>query len=135
MEKEMSDYIKYEVKVYANGDKSWCLNGELHRIDGPAWECASGYKSWYKNGKLHRIDGPAVEYPNDCKAWYKNGEYHREDGPAIEYANGDKYWYLNGIECTEANFNKEIAKHSKSPCEGKIVKIDGKKYTLTSLTE
>ena len=45
------------------------------------------------------------------------------------YKNG-KYWFINGIEYTEADFKKEIA---KSPCEGKIVEIDGKKYTLTSV--
>ena len=89
MEKEMSDYIKYEVRVYTNGDKFW----------------------------------------------YKNGQLHREDGPALEYASGGKYWCLNGKSYAEADFNKEIAKKSKNPCEGKIVEIDGKKYTLTSLTE
>jgi len=49
-----------------------------------------------------------------------------------EYSIGYKEWYLNDKEYTEADFKKEI---SKSPCEGKIVEIDGKKYTLTSLTE
>jgi len=39
---------------------------------------------------------------------------------------------LNGKNYTKADFNKEI---SKSPCEGKIVEIDGKKYTLTSLSK
>ena len=131
----MSDYIKYEVKVYANGDKSWCLNGELHRIDGPAIEFASGDKIWYKNGKYHREDGPALEYTDGSKIWYKNGEYHREDGPAIEYTNGNKEWHINGQNYTEADFNKEIAKKSKAPCEGKIVEIDGKKYTLTSVNQ
>ena len=28
--------IEYTVKVYANGDKSWYLNGKRHREDGPA---------------------------------------------------------------------------------------------------
>ena len=31
----MSDYIKYEVRVYKNGDKYWFLNGKYHREDGP----------------------------------------------------------------------------------------------------
>ena len=35
--------------------------GQLHRIDGPAVEYADGSKSWYINGKFHRIDGPAIE--------------------------------------------------------------------------
>jgi len=37
---------------------------------------------------------------------------------------------LNDKIYTEAQFNGEIAKKSKSPCEGKIVEIDGKKYKL-----
>ena len=131
----MSDYIKYEVKVYKNGDKFWYLNGELHRIDVPAVEYANGDKFWYKNGKCHREDGPAKEYSNGTKYWYKEGRYHREDGPAVEFANGGKYWWLNGKNYSDKEFKKERAKHSKSPCEGKIVEIDGRKYTLTSVTE
>jgi len=107
----MSDYIKYEVRVYKDGDKAWYLNGKYHRIDGPAMECADGNKYWYKEGR-----------------------YHREDGPAVEYADGDKYWWLNGKNYSEEEFNKKISKNSKSPCEGKIVEIDGKKYSLTSVT-
>ena len=42
--------IEYKVKVYANGIKSWYLNGECHREDGPAVEYADGDKSWYLNG-------------------------------------------------------------------------------------
>ena len=43
--------IEYTVKVYPSGDKSWWLNGKLHREDGPAYEEANGYKSWWLNGK------------------------------------------------------------------------------------
>lgn len=38
----------YQVKV-EGGDKSWYLNGKLHREDGPAVEGANGYKAWYVN--------------------------------------------------------------------------------------
>ena len=41
----------YKVDVYDNGSKSWYLNGERHREDGPAIEDADGYKAWYLNGK------------------------------------------------------------------------------------
>ena len=54
--------IEYTVKVYPNGDKSWCLNDKLHREDGPAMRVANGDKFWYLNDKLHREDGPAIEY-------------------------------------------------------------------------
>ena len=30
--------IEYTVKVWGNGNKSWYLNGKLHREDGPAYE-------------------------------------------------------------------------------------------------
>jgi hypothetical protein len=43
--------IEYTVKVYDSGSKSWWLNDELHREDGPAVEDANGYKAWYLNGK------------------------------------------------------------------------------------
>ena len=105
----MTNYIKYEVKVYTSGDKYWRLNGKFHREDGPAVECSDGEKSWYLNGKLHREDGPAIEWANGEKSWWLNNKLHREDGPAIEYADGDKYWYLNGEGLTEEEFNERMA--------------------------
>jgi len=57
---------------------------------------AHGNKSWYLNGDLHRTDGPAVELAGGDKRWYLNGKLHRTDGPAVELAGGDKYWWLNG---------------------------------------
>ena len=42
--------IEYTVKVSKNGNKSWYLNDQLHREDGPAAEYASGNKEWYLNG-------------------------------------------------------------------------------------
>jgi hypothetical protein len=84
-ERTMS-YITYKVKVDFEGNKSWFLDDELHREDGPAIEDANGYKAWYLMGKLHR-----------------------EDGPAIEYSNGDKAWSLNGKFLTEEQFNERMA--------------------------
>ena len=98
--------IEYTVKV-DNGDKSWYLNGELHREDGPAIEFSNGNKLWYLNGKLHREDGPAVEWSSGDKHWYLNGKLHREDGPAISRRNGGKEWYLNGQGCSEETFLKK----------------------------
>ena len=91
-----------------DGNKHWLLNGELHREDGPAVECANGDKCWYLNDKLHREDGPAVEYPNGSKHWYLNGELHREDGPAVEWASGYKEWYVNGKEIEVPNNDNDI---------------------------
>jgi hypothetical protein len=81
----MTNYIKYEVRVYPSGDKYWHLNG-----------------------KSHREDGPAVEYSDGGESWYINNKLHREDGPAIEWANGDTYWYLNGQRLTEEEFNERM---------------------------
>ena len=50
-----------------------CMNGVLHRHDGPAIIYSDGSKVWYKNDKLHRDDGPAVIYSDGSKTWYKNG--------------------------------------------------------------
>jgi len=96
--------IKYTVKVYATGGKSWYLNGDLHREDGPA-----------------------VEYPSGTKEWYLNGKLHREDGPAIEYADGEKYWCLNDKLLTEQEHKKAT---TKATCANKEVEIDGVVYTL-----
>jgi hypothetical protein len=53
-------------------------------------------KKWRLNGEYHRVDGPAVVFTSGEKIWYKHGECHREDGPAYEGENGDKDWYLDG---------------------------------------
>jgi hypothetical protein len=81
----MTNYIKYEVRVYGVGTKYWYLNDELHREDGPAIEDAEG-----------------------TKFWYFNGQRHREDGPAIDCSDGSKYWYLNDKSLTEEEFNKRM---------------------------
>jgi hypothetical protein len=99
--------IEYTVKVFEGGTKQWCLNG-----------------------KLHREDGPAVDYAGGDKSWYLNGERHREDGPAIEYDNGNKEWYLNGEQLTEKEFNARM----NLPCPGKTVEIDGVKYKLVEVS-
>ena len=104
----MTNYIKYEVKVYADGNKAWYLNGRLHREDGPAVEDSDGTKVWYLNGKRHREDGPAIEYAVGGKYWYLNGKLHREDGPAVEYSNGTKCWFLNDRCLTQEEFNERM---------------------------
>ena len=34
-----------------NGDKVWLVNGQVHRIDGPAVDCSNGTKFWYIDDK------------------------------------------------------------------------------------
>ena len=97
----------YTVKVSDNGDKSWWLDGKLHRIDGPAVEWFDGTKYWYLDDKCHRVDGPAVEY-----------------------ANGTKSWYLDGECLTQAQWLEAVK--PKPSCVGKIVEVDGVKYKLVA---
>jgi hypothetical protein len=68
--KDSSSESQPECQVSPNGDKRWYLNGELHRVDGPAIERADGTKEWWLNDKRHRVDGPAIEYPDGDKHWY-----------------------------------------------------------------
>ena len=105
MQKEQFIHIdKYGDKFYYS-DRDMAIR---HRKDGPAIEWANGDKSWYLNGKCHREDGPAIEYDDGGKEWFINGKLHREDGPAAEYVNGNKWWYINGKELTEEEFNARM---------------------------
>jgi hypothetical protein len=101
----MTNYIKYEVEVYTNGDKYWRLNGKLHREDGPAVEGSGGSKSWYLNGNLHREDGPAIEYRSGYNVWCLNGkgltkEEHKEAMTPT-------------VEMTMAQINEALGKNVK----------------------
>ena len=118
----------YTVKVHDNGTKHWYLDGNQHRIDGPACEYADGTKYWYLNGKRHRIDGPAIEWSDGSKHWYLDGKRHRIDGPAVEWSDGTKYWYLDDKQLTEAQWLEAVK--PKQSCAGKVVEVDGKKYRL-----
>ena len=116
-------------REWADGLKEWWVNGKLHREDGPAREWADGYKEWWINNQRHREDGPAVERTDGTKSWWINNQRHREDGPAVEYANGTKEWWINDEKLTKGEF----LKRKKTPCDGKVVEIDGKKYKLVSI--
>ena len=98
----------YTVKVHANNDKEWFLDG-----------------------MRHRTDGPAIEFDNGAKRWYLDGKRHRIDGPAIEFADGTKYWYVDGKELTQAQWRKAV-KPKVASCVGKVVEVDGVKYRLVA---
>jgi hypothetical protein len=101
----MTNYIKYEVKVYTNGNKAWFLNGKRHREDGPAEERANGNKAWYLHGELHREDGPAIEYARGDKSWYLNNEYLTEEE--------HKKAMNPTVEMTMAQINEALGKNVK----------------------
>ena len=47
---------------WANGTKSWWLNGKYHRVDGPAIERADGRKQWFLNNLWIFTLEPIGEY-------------------------------------------------------------------------
>ena len=116
---------------YADGSKSWYVDGKLHRLDGPAFERADGSKSWWVDGKRHRLDGPAIEWVNGTKEWYVDGKRHRLDGPAVEWSDGYKAWWVDDKKMTKEEFNAYIK--PKPTCEGKVVEVDGVKYRLVKV--
>jgi len=87
-----------EIQISIDGSQFWWLNGEQHRIDGPAVIYPDGLQYWYLNGEQHRTDGPATIRANGTQLWYLNGQLHRTDGPAVIYADGTQLWWLDGRE-------------------------------------
>jgi uncharacterized ParB-like nuclease family protein len=61
-------------RTFAAGSKAYYLNGERHRVDGPAVIHHDGTKVYYLNGKCHRVDGPAIIYPDGYQSYYINGK-------------------------------------------------------------
>lgn len=57
----VGEYSPGTIRFYKPG------TDDLHRLDGPAEECADGNKYWYQDNKFHRIDGPAIEYADGSK--------------------------------------------------------------------
>jgi len=95
----------YKVEVTKYSTRWYNESNLLHREDGPAIEWANGTKSYYINGKHHREGGPAMETADGEKHYYINGQLHREDGPAVEWADGSKSYYINDKHLTEKEFN------------------------------
>ena len=112
----MLNYDDHKKEYYKSG-KIWreyyYLQGQYHRIDGPA------YIYYFESGKIereyyylqdqcHRIDGPAVIYYNESgkikqEYYLLQGKRHRIDGPAdICYYESGKIWqeayYFHGQE-------------------------------------
>lgn len=79
------DCVQYDVgsgELDSWGNRCWRVDGERHRLGGPAMIESGGNKYWYQDGKRHREDGPAVECPGDmrlCSWWLLGIEYTEED--------------------------------------------------------
>jgi len=78
-----------------------CIKYEVH-----VW--TTGTTFWYLDGDRHRVDGPAVVHSSGTKEWWLNNQLHREDGPAYIGATGKKEWWLNGKRLTEEEWKEEI---------------------------
>lgn len=90
-----------------DGHRVWQnMQGQFHRIDGPAIEYADGSKAWLQHSKYHRVGGPAVEKTNGYQAWYWRGRCHRVDGPARTLPTGQKEWWINDKRLSEKEIEK-----------------------------
>ena len=79
-------------RLRKDGSRRWMVDGEYHRLDGPAIIWANGQQDWYQNGKRYRLDGPVVIDSGGTQYWYKNHEHHRVDGPAVIFLDGSETW-------------------------------------------
>ena len=106
---------KPTVKVWANGDKSWYLNGKLHREDGPAREYASGDKSWYLNG-----EEVTEEEVMGIAKWVLAEEGVRVDNTE-DNVNSPSHYNQSGIECIDA-IKASLGDEYRDYCKGNVMK-------------
>lgn len=67
------------------------------------------------------------------ETYYLNGKLHNEHVPAFKSWNNkgeclESVYYLNNVRMTKKEWERKV-----NSCNGKIVKIDGKKYKLTEV--
>jgi len=64
-----------------NSNHQWWINGERHRLDGPAVVSASQHIlcEWWVEGMRHRLDGPAHISSFEEKYYINNVQYSIED--------------------------------------------------------
>ena len=95
--------------LHLDGTCVWRLNGEFHRLDGPAIELADGTRCWLVNGEYHRSDGPAIERTDGGQEFWVHGKRHRLDGPAVELADGTREFLVDGKRyATEADWRQAV---------------------------
>jgi len=103
--KENDRELCYRIVDWNDGSRSWHINGELHREDGPAWEDVKGTKQWW-------LDGEQLSE----KVWKKRvAELHKKN-----IDNPKKECYLketNAYDVIINEFNKlvELYKDTNSP--------------------
>lgn len=79
----------YELIIFnINGEFKYYLNGQYHRIGGPAYGDFSGYEVWMIDNVTHRIGGPAKTYPHGTKEyWIDDKLYNYVTGGIKQYWN------------------------------------------------
>lgn len=92
------------------GDREWFIDGDRHRIDGPAVVRENGDREWWVNDKRHRLDGPAVIKYKTEKQWWVDDHLHRTDGPAIVTARGYTEWWIKGTQLWQSEIDVMTAK-------------------------
>ena len=57
---------------------NWCKDKTKLAIWDKQVFCVNmfGFKWWYLNGQLHRENGPAIECANGINLWFLNGKYY-----------------------------------------------------------
>ena len=78
----------------SDGTVMWFLNGNYHRIGGPAFISKDGKEKYYMNGRLHRSDGPAMLDHYNEPIWAFAGE-------RLSFNEWIKYSTLSEVEKAE----------------------------------
>ena len=66
--------------------------------DEVEFDRAKGEYRCLLDGELHRVDGPAAQ-TRDENRYYRRGVLHRANGPAVVRRNGQNTYYLEGTDC------------------------------------
>ncbi len=93
--------------VYYNNDR------QKHRKYGPAHiSHIYDFEAWYINGELHRIGGPARRH-KDSRWWFVEGKLHRLDGPAVDMKGHPREYWINGQKLSPKEYKKEIERRKR----------------------
>lgn len=102
--------------IHIDGTEEWYFEGALHRDgDQPAVISSTGEREWRRFGQLHRDgDKPARVSPDGAAEYHRNGVRHRSGGePAIIGIDGHTEWWVDGD------------RHRPAPYGPALIKADG----------
>jgi hypothetical protein len=78
-------------KIFEDGTKAWCCNGDYHRENNPAIITLLGTMLWFKYGKRHNENGPAVIFPDGYVEYFVDGVKLTEDEFYKAYPNAKRF--------------------------------------------